>query len=216
MKPLLARIGSSIAPPRFLLFLLVFVGSALLLLHGRDWTRALLLAFDLAAIAFLLSAVPLLRQHEAETIHRHAVQNDANRPTLLVITAATMTAILTAVAIELQGDPLSGADRLLILGSLVLAWLFSNSVYALHYAHLYYRRDKTSAEDASGLDFPGPEDPDYFDFLYFAFTLGMTFQTSDIGVRTREMRRVVALHCIAAFFFNLGVLAFTINVLGSH
>jgi uncharacterized membrane protein len=65
------------------------------------------------------------------------------------------------------------------------------------------------------VDFPGPGEPDYWDFVYFAFTLGMTFQTSDVAITDRAIRRVVTAHCLAAFIVNLGVLAFTINVLGA-
>lgn len=101
----------------------------------------------------------------------------------------------------------------LLLVTLALAWLFSNLVYTMHYAHLFYLRG-TAGNDRQGLDFPETPEPEYPDFLYFAFTLGMTFQTSDIAVTDKAMRSVVVLHCLAAFIFNLGILAFTINVLG--
>ena len=103
-----------------------------------------------------------------------------------------------------------------MIATLVLAWLFSNIVYALHYAHLYYRRGK-DGKDRGGIDFPGTPEPDYSDFIYFAFTLGMTFQTSDSNITSGGMRSVVVFHCFAGFVYNIGVLAFTINVLGgSH
>jgi len=96
---------------------------------------------------------------------------------------------------------------------LLIAWLFSNLVYAMHYAHNFYLPgDK--GRDRSGLDFPETDEPGYWDFLYFAFTLGMTFQTSDVSITASGMRRTVLFQCLAAFLFNLGILAFTINVLG--
>ena len=67
---------------------------------------------------------------------------------------------------------------------------------------------------ARGSTFPKCDEPDYWDFLYFSYTLGMTFQTSDVDITSRHIRKVVVGHCLAAFVFNLGVLAFTINVLG--
>jgi uncharacterized membrane protein len=101
----------------------------------------------------------------------------------------------------------------LIVGTLSLAWLFSNVVYALHYAHMFYTgNDK--GEDTGGVDFPGTKEPDYWDFLYFSTCLGMTFQVSDMDITSRRVRRVVMFHCLAAFVFNLGIIAFTINVLG--
>ena len=69
--------------------------------------------------------------------------------------------------------------------------------------------------DAKGIDFPSCDEPDYWDFAYFAFTLGMTFQTSDVQIPSRRVRKAALGQCMAAFVFNIGVLAFTINVLGS-
>jgi len=86
-------------------------------------------------------------------------------------------------------------------------------IYALHYAHLYYLPAEDN-EDSAGIEFPNCDDPDYWDFVYFSFTLGMTFQTSDVDITSRRVRRVVTGHCLAAFVFNLGVLAFTINSIG--
>ena len=95
-------------------------------------------------------------------------------------------------------------------------WTFANTVYALHYAHLYYSRDD-GGKDRAGLEFPGnTKEPDYRDFAYFAFTLGVALQTSDVTITSPHIRWVVTVHCVAAFIFNLGVLALTINVLGSH
>ena len=164
----------------------------------------------MAWLLLLLSA-HLLWIDDPKAIRDHAASNDANRVLLLVITVAISAAILGAVAMETVGG--SGAPgaktKILIIATLGIAWLFGNSIYALHYAHLYY------TEPDGGLDFKGGVPPGYADFAYFAFTLGMTFQTSDVEIADRHMRKVVTLHCLAAFVFNLGVLAFTINVLGS-
>ncbi|RYD60406.1 MAG: DUF1345 domain-containing protein, partial [Sphingomonadales bacterium] len=100
----------------------------------------------------------------------------------------------------------------LIVGTLLLCWTFSNAIYTLHYAHLFYT--DCGGRDSGGLTFPDTPEPDYWDFVYFAFCLGMTFQTSDVEVTQGRLRRPVTLHCLAAFVFNLGVVAFTINVLG--
>jgi uncharacterized membrane protein len=109
---------------------------------------------------------------------------------------------------------LRALDVLMIVATLALAWLFGNVVYALHYAHVYYQAGKDRGGDAAGISFPGTKEPDYWDFLYFAFTLGMTFQTSDCDITVQAIRRISIGHCMAAFVFNLGILAFTINALG--
>ena len=172
--------------------------------------KGFMIGFDGAAAFFLLVSAHLLRIDDPKVIRAHAAANDANRTTLLLITVAISAAVLGAVAMETIGGDIPGAKtKLLIIATLGTAWLFGNTIYALHYAHLYY-----TAPDG-GLDFADAKPPGYADFAYFAFTLGMTFQTSDVAIKDKRIRGVVTLHCLAAFVFNLGVLAFTINVLGS-
>ena len=96
----------------------------------------------------------------------------------------------------------------LVVATLALSWLFSNTVYALHYAHIYYIKDDDGEGDHKGVAIPNADEPDYWDFLYFAYTLGMTFQTSDVEICSRHIRRVVTFHCLLAFVFNIGVIAF--------
>ena len=205
-------IGSRVAPTRFALFALLFGGGLAGFIPWLGAGRGTMAAFDVAAAVFLVTVTSLFRHGEAVRMRRAARANDANRAALLAITGATMIVILTAVAGELKGrnDTLAVT---LVIATLVLAWLFSNMVYALHYAHLFYLPDDDGT-DAGGLDFPDCDQPDYWDFLYFSATLGMTLQTSDVSVTARSIRRVVLGQSLAAFVFNLGVLAFTINVLG--
>ena len=206
-------IGKRIAPPRFALFALLFVTGLAVLIPWAGAGRGTMLAFDIAATAFLVSLISLFRNGDVEHMRRAARDNDANRALLLAITATTMIAILTAVAGELKGR--NDVDAIaLVIATLVLAWFFTNMIYALHYAHLFYIADGDGGEDAGGIDFPKCDEPDYWDFLYFSATLGMTFQTSDVSITSRRIRRVVLGHSLAAFVFNLGIVAFTINVLG--
>jgi uncharacterized membrane protein len=209
----MAKIGNRLAPVRFLIFILLLaaaVPAATMLL--RDPALGAMAGFDVAASAFILSCLPLLRIGDPAVIRDHAVDNDANRAVLLGITGVVMLVLLLAVAAETIGDRPPPLTKVLIIVTLILAWLFSNSVYALHYAHLGYRRGEGGA--CSGVDFPGTPKPLYPDFAYFGFTLGMTFQTSDVTISDPAIRRTVTVHCLAAFVFNIGVLAFTINVLG--
>ena len=205
-------LGRRLAPPRFVLFVLVFAGALALAVPHMGKGRGVMAAFDIAAFIFLVSLMPLFRHDTPAQMRRSSRSNDANRALLLAVTGAVTLAILVAVESELKGNE-SGAGKLLVIGTLVLAWLFSNMVYALHYAHLFYMPAKAGG-DSKGIDFPGTSAPDYWDFLYFSYTLGMTFQTSDVSIKARRVRRVAIGQCLAAFVFNLGVLAFTINVLG--
>jgi uncharacterized membrane protein len=209
-------LGQRIAPPRFIAFVVLLAAGAAALVPRLGWTHGLLLGFDGAALLFLLSLVPLFRQDEARQMRARSRENDANRVVLLVLTGAVMLVVLTAIALELtSGGKLKAGGITLVLATLALAWTFSNVVYALHYAHLYYLADENTGKDGAGIDFPGTEEPDYWDFLYFSCTLGMTFQTSDCDIEAAHMRKVALFHCLAAFVFNLGVLAFSINILGS-
>ena len=206
-------IGNSIAPWRFLLFIGLLLGG-IPILHPlfHRWALAGMAAFDIAAGLFLLLCLPLLSTREASAIREHARLNDANRRVLLGVTGIVMAVLLTAIAAETVGHNPQPLTKGLIIFTLALAWLFSNVIYALHYAHLAYGDD---CHDCSGFEFPGTSHPDYWDFVYFAFTCGMAFATSDVQITNQHVRRVVTVHCLAAFAFNIGVLAFTINVLGS-
>jgi uncharacterized membrane protein len=205
-------IGNLIAPPRFILFVLALAGGCYLAIPVLGLRYGVMAAFDGAALLFFLICLPLLG-HESEKMRISACRNDANRVLLLLLTLAVSFVILASIASELMQRATTQHWSLpLIIGTLVTTWLFSNVVYALHYAHLFY--SDADGSDAGGIDFPDTKEPDYWDFIYFAFCLGMTFQTSDVTISNGRVRRVVTLHCLAAFVFNLGVIAFTINVLG--
>jgi uncharacterized membrane protein len=206
-------LGNIIAPPHFILF-----GIVGLIVTAATWSafdefhRAVMIGFDVAASLFLGSVWPLLKTREGASIRAHARDNDANRAVLLAITFIVMAVLFAAVATESLRHSPEPFTKILVIVTLTLAWLFSNTVYAFHYAHLAY----SDGAECKGLSFPGTTEPLYWDFLYFAFTVGMTFQTSDVTVTDAHVRRVVTLHSLAAFAFNIGVLAFTINVLGSN
>lgn len=211
-------IGNRIAPPRFVLFgalLPLGFGLWLTVFPAATWQDALTMAFDLAAAVFLISLLPLMRGFSVTEMRRHADENDANRALVLLIATVLAAAVMAAISGELSaarsGDGIAMA-RLLV--TLALVWLFANAAYALHYAHLYYCGGDDPACHRGGIEFPGTDNPDYHDFAYFACTLGMTFQTSDVQITAPRIRRLALVHSLAAFAFNIGVIAFTINALG--
>ncbi|RKE43760.1 MULTISPECIES: DUF1345 domain-containing protein [unclassified Sphingomonas] len=212
-KPRYWGLGQRVAPPRFILFVLVFAIGLATLIPRFGLGRGTMAAFDVAAVVFLIAVSTLFRNATAARMRRAAEENDANRAVLLGFSGTIMLVILVAVAKELQGKN-DAIGIALTITTLALAWLFSNMIYTLHYAHLFYV-DDPDGKDAKGLDFPSCDEPDYWDFAYFAFTLGMTFQTSDVQITSRRVRKAALGQCMAAFVFNIGVLAFTINVLGS-
>ena len=213
-----AKLGQRLAPPRFMMFLVLLVAGSIawrVVMPGHGLAEPLAMGFDFAALAFLASLWPLLKACEADTMRRHSEENDANRVLVLAITSVLTVVVMAAIGGELPGAKSGDAlAKVKLIGTLLLTWLFANTVYALHYAHLYYTRGKEAGGDLGGLDFPETPMPDYLDFAYFSFTLGMTFQTSDTAITSSAIRRIVTLHSFAAFVFNIGVIAFTINALG--
>src|SRR6476469_10285809 len=182
-------IGNMIAPPRFLAFMAALIVSFPIFVNVlHRLALGAMASFDVAAIMFLASCLPLLRTHEAAVIRQHAVSNDANRRVLLAITGVVMGVLFVAIAAEIIGHNPQPFTKALIITTLALAWPFSNTIYAIHYAHLAYRHPERGC---LGLEFPGTSHPVYWDFVYFAFTCGMAFATSDVQITSHHVRKVV-------------------------
>lgn len=199
--------------PRFLLFLLSLpVAVAGFRILGRAWESAEVMAFDLAALLFMLSCLPLWLESGARPMRSRAARDDGGRVLLLLVSVAALGAVVRALLRIAGADAvLDAGQALLVVATLALAWCFVNTVYAFHYAHLYY--DLGEQGDRGGLEFPGEAPPVFADFLYFSFVIGMTCQVSDVVVQTTVLRRTVLLHGLLSFLFNLGVLAMVVNVL---
>jgi uncharacterized membrane protein len=213
----LSAIGHRIGPPRFLLFLVLLpVGFAAyhVVFDRPYWGDAIAMAFDFAALVFLVSLASLMRASDVAAMREHAKDNDANRFLVLVLTSLIGIAVMASIGSEMRGARLGEpVAAIKLIGTLLLVWLFANSIFTMHYAHAWYAPSETGA-DRRGLEFPETDAPDYYDFAYFAFTLGMTFQTSDVAITARALRRAVLLHSFSAFLFNIGIIAFAINLVG--
>ncbi|HEY0959989.1 MAG TPA: DUF1345 domain-containing protein [Novosphingobium sp.] len=198
---------------RYLLFLALLILLPWPLTSLLPPVEAALAAFDLAALVFIASVIPLWRDGAPGIIRRQAERDDGGQVTLLVLTAILLVAIMSAITTLLTGKNVLGAPLLaMLVASLLIAWFFSNLVFAFHYAKLYYSRTGLG-KDLGGLDFPGEEEPVFADFVNFSFVLGMTCQTADIAITDQKMRRVATGHGLLAFVFNLVVLAMTVNIL---
>lgn len=213
MKFRKSGISGVLAPWPFIWFGMIAIAGCAIACPLLGGLNGIMTAFDSASFSFALLCVPLFR-HEARQMRESAKKNDANRGILLLVAFVVMCVVLVAVGRELsqQGRPKT-ADVILVVVTLSLCWLFSTLVYCLHYAHLFYRQDQNGA-DMGGVCFPETEEPNYWDFLYFSSCLAMTFQTSDVDITSRKLRRTVMFHSFGAFVFNLGVIAFSINILG--
>jgi uncharacterized membrane protein len=146
------------------------------------------------------------------TIRQRAAVDDEGALALLVLTTAAALASLAAVVAELGHGP---GPYQLTLGmiTILLSWAFMHSIFALHYAHEFY--GEGADDKIGGLIFPGDEDPDYWDFMYYALVVAMTAQVSDVQISSRIIRRMTTVHGAISFFFNVTVLALTVNIIST-
>jgi len=177
----------------------------------------ILIGWNAGALLYLLLVFAMMRDASADRIRSQAKREDEGRNTILLLVSVTMIAVLLAIAVQLSSaKEAHGVDKAAHVGLAALtvftAWLFVQTIFALHYAHEYHLQhsDKTPS-----LCFPGTEKPDYYDFLYVSCIIGTSGQTADVAFASRRMRRVGLLHCILAFVFNTTLLALTINVAAS-
>ena len=205
---------------RLRLLVCIFIASVVgvLLPTSVHITARLLGSWDIFTICFLgLSWRTMLRANP-EAMRRFAQQEDEGRVLILslVITAACIS--ILAIGLMLHDKDKENSLLFLHIGlsivTIVSSWLLVHTIFAQHYAHIYYRSNRELSECKSdGLDFPGEIEPDYWDFLYFSFVVGMTSQVSDVSVTSRQMRKLSLIHGVLSFFFNTTIVAMTINII---
>ena len=203
------------ARPRLLVSVLLgLVLIALLLPTGIGTARILLIGWNAGIVSYLALVYWLIARTHAGAIRSHAAREDEGRMAILVLTVTASLASLGAIVAELstsQGATRTPGQLALATFTIVLSWFFIHTIFALHYAHEFYG----SGGKTSGLVFPGDEEPDYWDFVYFSFVIGTTAQVSDVAVASRPIRRVVNGHGIVSFFFNASLLALMVNIAAS-
>lgn len=170
---------------------------------------------------FLALTAAVMVGASPERVRARVRQLDPRGWVVLAIIVAAASISLLALGLTLQkaaGETAAAlALRLVVTGLTVVAsWTLTHTIFALHYAHHFYGDvDGPSTADRGGVAFPGTDLPDYWDFLYFAFVIGMTCQVSDVQVTSRAMRRLTLMHGVLSFFFNTIVLALAVNLLAS-
>jgi uncharacterized membrane protein len=181
---------------------------------GMHPAPAFLLGFDVGALVFLAIQLRQFALATPSTMRERARNQDAGRWGILWSGVALSTVVLVALGTELQAGKTGGLLAIAIAAaSILLSWAFLNTLFALHYAHGYYGEYGRQHE---GLDFPGEDEPDYWDFAYFAVVVGMTFQVSDVQVTSRYLRRMVLVHGVIAFFFNVCIIAVSVNIVAGQ
>jgi uncharacterized membrane protein len=128
---------------------------------------------------------------------------------ILITTLASLLAVVLLITSKSQLNASKDWELPIAIIGMMCSWILVHTIFTLRYAHLYY--DNT--QKGEGLDFPGDKDPDYLDFAYYSFVIGMTFQVSDVSIKTKRFRRLTLLHSLLAFAFNTVIVALTINII---
>ena len=186
----------------------VLVGTLTFVWMPAGWTHhletRLLLAWNAGALLYLALAAVLFHRSDVDRIRRRALQQYEGRFVVLSLVVLASAAVLVAIGSQL------GVAKTMAGLTVVTSWLFTQSLFAMHYAHEFYVTRQHEHRDV--LQFPGTSDPDYGDFMYFACVIGTSGQTADVAITDSKLRRIGTLHCVLAFLFNTTMLALTINV----
>ena len=182
--------------------------------HWRIVTK-LLAAWDSGTFLYISLASIMMYCSDSATIQSRAAMQDDGSIIILGLTVCSAIASLVAIMAELAAAKEVGGSslqRVILTGTtVVLTWLFMQTMFALHYAHEFY--NNRSRKNDAGLEFPGHNPmPDYWDFIYFSFVIGTAAQTADINITSKMFRRLVALHSVIVLFFNTTILALMVNV----
>jgi len=176
--------------------------------------KRLLIAWCLSTLFYIAFVSWRLSRCGTAEFRRRVESLDDGAVIILILSLGATLASFAAVIFEMsavKSIPVEG--RAIALGlmatTLICSWLFVQTIFALHYAHVFYARHNPAH---GSLDFGGEPEPDYWDFVYFAVAIGASSATSVVNLRSRLMRRLVAVHSIFSFFFNAMVLALGINI----
>ena len=177
------------------------------------------LAWDIGSLVLLLLAAVLFARGGA-TMEQAAAEQEEGEWTIFFVTLSGVVFSFVALALVFSGvkDMAPGVRRFhigLVAATLLLSWLVTHVVFAMRYAHEYYAKDLGGPAIDGGLEFPGGELPDYWDFVYFAIVVGMTFQVSDVQITARKLRRLATVHGLIGFLFNTVIVALTVNIAAS-
>jgi uncharacterized membrane protein len=215
-------------PPKFIrmvkarprLFISVAIGIVVAFVFAAiaQWrvASALLIGWDVCAGLYLVFVFHIMSKADVHRMRRQARLQDEGQFGILILTAIAALASLVAIFALLgtsHGGSRSPADLFLATITILLSWAFTHTIFALHYAHEYY--DENDGK-GGGMQFPGDEpEPDYWDFMYFSFVIGMCAQVSDVTVSCKPIRRTVFGHSVVSFIFNAALLALTVNIAAS-
>ncbi len=173
--------------------------------------------WDVFSITYIITTWIIFFTMPVAHIEKVANKEDGSRIFVLIsVLVSSFASMFTVLLLMLSAGKSSGdgiANIILAITGIMSSWTMLHTIFTLHYAHLYYSKTHNEDASASGLDFPKEKKPDYIDFAYFSFVIGMTFQVSDVQINSRIIRRTVLAHGLLAFALNTFVVALTINLI---
>jgi uncharacterized membrane protein len=185
-----------------------------------SWHTRVIASWDLGAIVYLALAWWLITHTGVEETRGHARAQDLSSYLIFLFVVSAAFASIVAIGF-IAGTTKALAfwpktwHLTLTVAALISSWLLIQTVFAFHYARRYYDRARHDSAEPTELVFPGKHQPDYLDFAYYSFVIGMTSQVSDVAVTSRRMRRLTLVHGFLSFVFNIAVLALSINIIAS-
>ncbi|MFT3911751.1 MAG: DUF1345 domain-containing protein [Ferruginibacter sp.] len=173
--------------------------------------------WDVFAFSYILICWIVFFKRKHGEILRLANKDDGSRGfvlcSVLIASVASMFAVSMLMVSKVHAGVSEWIATIIGVGGMILSWTMVHTLFAFHYAHMYYQGYEDSK--TKDLEFPGNSMPDYIDFAYFSFVIGMTFQVSDVEIASRKIRRTVLVHSLLAFALNTFVVALTINLIAS-
>jgi uncharacterized membrane protein len=185
-----------------------------------SWHTRLVASWDAGALVYLGLAWAIIGRANAHSTRAHALAQDTSGYIIFLFVLAAACSSIVAIGfvvatIKGLGFGPKAWHLALTITALLSSWLLIQTVFAFHYARRYYRDEQLRPPKPGGLAFPGGGAPDYMDFAYYSFVVGMTSQVSDVQVISPIMRRMTLMHAVLAFVFNIAVLALSINTIAT-
>jgi uncharacterized membrane protein len=199
------------------------VAALLVSLFAPGWLHGAVRAvasYDVAALIILVYDWTVGLRNDATHTIKRAAQEDPGRNILVaIVLLSALAGLVSAITILGKGPSVPAIDRDLALtfgiSAVVLGWFLIHTMFIFRYAHLYYFDSDEDGSAQRGLTFPGTTEPDDYDFAYFAFVIGMTFQVSDVQITDPGVRTIALLHALISFGYNTAILALGVNLASS-
>lgn len=205
-----------------LMFCLVLSGSFFLILSFFDLglNSRIILGWDIFCVSMIILSWVLFFTTSSKDLCEVVEKQDDGLKVIFSIVLVAVCFSLFGTLILLVDNGESSINKIfhtiVSLSPILLSWILLHTIFAIRYAHLYHDHNQlNTGSNVGGLEFPTKTQPDYIDFAYFSFVIGMTFQVSDITVTSRVIRRFVLMHSLISFVFNTLIVALTINTIAS-